>query len=713
MMNNSKSRFKIWAINQYDKILLFLLPLIITCINPNWIYNPPVLNTVDTWIYTGLFRNFFDLAGQYPSNTHYFIERLTIILPGYFLYHIFPVEIANAILHLGVYWVTIFALYGVAYRLFNRESAFLSMLCLGTYTWFLRAAGHDYIDGFGIAYFSLSLWFVTQAVYKPAVYKKNLFFAGISLAAMIVSQAFLGIFALLVGLYYLVMNLKNYRNNLIMSFVHTLFGALLLLGILMLLNFIWFGQPNIFANTLDFIRLTPSISTLRSSIYKFYGGLPNTWIVLPCVLALCAVGWLLRSHTLMTSQRFILRVVIAMFILIYSIFIFMHYTTNFAYLIIYLYMSFLTPSMFLLFAAGLTYISPQLTFKSSLYYTGLVLLPFVLITIIPSLQSILSNNQSVWTITGVMIVVFIVSLSRSYTLIYVILAFSTLNLAYMGQAGIAYYDRLDTYRTFMTAHHTLDQIDGYLKDYPDIKQFVVFERASNFTKYTMPLRGMSQPIHNHSFTFPSDSNTILNLMGYQTNHQVVLLLSEDESDIEKLRDIVGDGIEVKVLFSIPIAIDGLANAYYAHMLVMTNIDHYGRGIFPNKGKNIHSPSVIMSPPRAITWTGPEENIVLRFNLPSAKSDLIIQFCALTSTLELDETLHAQVNQTQVVFIRSEGDEFCPIRYLAGTPKEAIPGGSVTEIRMIIPVGWRSDDLVAGEAGWYGMALADFAFFEQP
>lgn len=713
MMNSYDSRFRTWVLNHYDKLLLFLLPLIITFVNPNWIYNPPVLNTVDTWIYTGLFRDFFDFASQFPSNAHYFIERLTAILPGYFLYQLFPVEIANAILHLGVYWVTVFALYSVASRLFHRDAAFLSMLCLGSYSWFLRAAGHDYVDGFGIAYFSLSLWFVTQSVYRPAVYKRNLFFAGISLGAMIVSQPFLGVFAIVIGLYYLMMNLKNYHNNLFLSFVHTVLGALFLLGILIFLNFIWFDEPNIFANTLNFIRAVPSNTTLRSSIYTYYGGFPLTWVVLPCVLALCAMGWLLRSHKLMKPQGFALRVVLVMFILIYSIFIFMHHTTNFAYLIIYLYMSFLIPSTFLLFAGGLAYFSLQLTFKSSLYYTGLVLLPFVLITVTPSLQSILSNDQYVWVIIGLMVVIFIVNLSWSYRLVYVILAFSTINMASMVQAGITYYDRLDNYRIFITTHNTLDQIDVYLKDYPDIKQFTVFERTTRFKKYTLPLRGMSQPIHNQSHTFLSDLIDVQNFLRNSRGHQMVLLLSEDESDIEKLTSVVGDKIEVKVLFSITITLDTSADVYYGYMLMILPIDHYGGGIFPNTGKNINYASVIMSPPRAITWTGPEEEVVLRFNLPAAQKNLMIVFCALNSTIELDETLPAQVNQTPVVFIRAEGDDYCPIRYLAETPKEAIPGGNVTEIRMTIPVGWRNDDLVAGIAGYYGIALADFAFFERP
>lgn len=713
MMDTHNNRVKAWLLNQYDRILLFLLPLVITLINPNWIYNPQVLNGVDTWVYTGLFRDFFDLASQFPSNSHYFAERLTAILPGYLLYQLFPTEIANAILHLSVYWITIFALYAVASRLFNRNAAFLSMLCLGSYTWFLRATGHDYVDGISIAYFSLSLWFVTEAIYRPAVYKRNLFLAGVSLCAMVVAQPFLAVFTIVVGLYYLVMTLKHHRNNLILSFVLTVLGGVLLLVILVSLNSIWFHRPNIFANTLHFIRLTPSIVTLRSSIYEGYSSQPLTWMVLPVISALCAIGWLLRSKILMNPQLFTLRIVVALFAFVYGIFIFMHYTTSFAYLIIYLYMSFLIPSTFLLLGIGLSYFSSRLTVRSSLYYTGLVLLPFVLITVIPPLESVLSNNLYVWAIIGVMSVIFIANLSMSYRRVYVLVAFSIINLVSVVHTGVGYYDRLNNYRVFMTAHATRDQVDDYLTDYPEIKQFVVFERAPNFRRYTLPLRGMSQPIHSQSFEFPSDNAEAQDFLGRSRGYQVVLLLSEDETDIEKLSDVVGDTREVETLFSFPVTVEDLSGAYSAHLLRIVPIDHYESAIFPNVGENIQHPSVINPPPRAVTWTGPREDVVLRFNLASARTNLIVQFCALVSTVDLDEEISAQVNQTSVTFRRSDGDEDCPIRYIATVPKEAIPTGGNTEVRLSIPTGWRNDELIDWVAGYYGIALTTVFFFERP
>jgi len=96
------SRLKQRLYEGWHGVVVFALPLLITLINPNWIYNPNLLNRVDTWIYNGLFRYFFDFADKHPSNWHYYVERLSWVMPGYVLYHIFSPEVANAVLHLGV-----------------------------------------------------------------------------------------------------------------------------------------------------------------------------------------------------------------------------------------------------------------------------------------------------------------------------------------------------------------------------------------------------------------------------------------------------------------------------------------------------------------------------------------------------------------------------------------------------------------------------------
>src|SRR5882724_9800413 len=89
-----------------DILLLLSLPIILLLINNNWIFNPPS-DFPDSWFYLTNFRHFFDFAPNYPSNIHYFIERLTWNLLGYSFYHVFTPIIANYLLHLLVCFTAI------------------------------------------------------------------------------------------------------------------------------------------------------------------------------------------------------------------------------------------------------------------------------------------------------------------------------------------------------------------------------------------------------------------------------------------------------------------------------------------------------------------------------------------------------------------------------------------------------------------------------
>ena len=130
----------------FNTIVIFFYPLILVLINSNWIFTPASLSP-DPWFYFAYFRYFNDYALSFPSNAHYFVERLTWDVPGYYINKIFQPELANYIIHLLVYYVAVFSLYGILKILFNRRSALISALLMGSYPWFLRAVGWDYVDG--------------------------------------------------------------------------------------------------------------------------------------------------------------------------------------------------------------------------------------------------------------------------------------------------------------------------------------------------------------------------------------------------------------------------------------------------------------------------------------------------------------------------------------------------------------------------------------
>src|SRR5262245_19700568 len=105
---------------------LIFLPILLSAINSNWIFTLVTNNMPDPWFYLGYFRYFFKYAPTFPSNINYFVERLTWNLSGYFIYHIVSPLVANYILHLTVYYISIFALYGTLLLTRNKRTAFLS-----------------------------------------------------------------------------------------------------------------------------------------------------------------------------------------------------------------------------------------------------------------------------------------------------------------------------------------------------------------------------------------------------------------------------------------------------------------------------------------------------------------------------------------------------------------------------------------------------------
>ena len=176
-----------------DLVILFLFPLVQVFINSNWIFNPvkalPIAPFQDTWFYNGNFFYFFDYVNEGLASTHYFVERLPLNIPGYYLYHLLSPLKANYILHLAYYYIAVFSLYAILRSLLNKRSALIASLAMGSYPWFLRAVGWDYVDGTGIAYYSLSMALMVAAS-KQRHWRPFSFGAGIATACLIYTNLF-------------------------------------------------------------------------------------------------------------------------------------------------------------------------------------------------------------------------------------------------------------------------------------------------------------------------------------------------------------------------------------------------------------------------------------------------------------------------------------------------------------------------------------------
>src|SRR5262249_18495206 len=153
----------------------------------SWIYN--ALTGIDQWIYFGYFLDYPRYVTHlYPEV--YYGTRLSWILPGYALHHLFDPVTARYILHVGFYYLAVFSLYALLRRAVGPRMALLAAILFGTHSYFLGAIGWDYIDGPGLTYNVAALACIAQAASsrRPEIW---LLASGAAAAGMFYCNAFL------------------------------------------------------------------------------------------------------------------------------------------------------------------------------------------------------------------------------------------------------------------------------------------------------------------------------------------------------------------------------------------------------------------------------------------------------------------------------------------------------------------------------------------
>lgn len=339
--------------NRADRLILFFLPLALTIINSNWIFTPPTDNIPDPWFYFSYFRYFFDRAAEFPSTIHYFVERLTWIMPGYYVYRVFPPLIANHILHLSVYYIAVFSLYGTLSLLFHRRAAFIGALLFGGYPWFLRAAGWDYPDGTGVAHLCVLILLLTFVFEVKRHWKAVFFLTGVVHSSLIVTNLFwLGLIPSW-AIYFLLLNSQKRKFNpgqLVLAAAYFLIGNFCLAGACGVFYYWATGEFFFLENTVRISFYLVDNSAINTEVMTYYGGSFPWWHALPAVVFLTA-SWTLGPSTLRqrVGDKRLLSLYL-LFVLAYAWLILWHYVSN-PVLIIFPYMSLVLPSLFLLLGA--------------------------------------------------------------------------------------------------------------------------------------------------------------------------------------------------------------------------------------------------------------------------------------------------------------------------------------------------------------------------
>ena len=403
-----------------DGVILVLLPLILTSINSNWIFTPVTNYMPDPWFYFAYFRYFYNYAPVYPSNVHYFVERLTWNVPGFYLYKIFPPLQANYILHLSVYYVAVFSLFGTLNLIFNRRTALMSALLMGSYPWVLRAVGWDYVDGTGIAHMLLLIFVLTLAHFT-ANWRACFIVAGIVHSSLIVTNLFWLAFFPGWAVYFILINRKTGKfklEQLILVIAYFLVGSLFTISLCGFFYYWVTGNYFFLENSLkSAVFLTHDVRSINDTAIN-YGHLRPYWHVLPGIIAFVSTWKLCFSKRDKSTLPFI--AVYFLFVYSYSLLIFWH-SYSLPFLIVFPYSSYALPASFLLFGGLLSSFFDSFSrqqFEVFAVLSGILLiLPFAVLRIFPTMENLQGNVYLVLVFSLALTGLLLVSKNRSSILI--------------------------------------------------------------------------------------------------------------------------------------------------------------------------------------------------------------------------------------------------------------------------------------------------------
>jgi hypothetical protein len=287
-------------------VCLFLLPWILFAVNPNWPFQG--LGHMDTWYYFGYFSHFPQyqrIAPQYSG------ERLTWILPGFVLAHLFGHVYGTLLLHVLTYYISVFSIYYIVKSIRGERTGFATACILGCHPLFIGANGWDYLDGGSIAYLSIALVLLTKAARspRPRIY---IAIAGMAWLALMVTYLFWITFTPLCLLYYLCLtnsptSLKDWARwtwHFVLPFT---VGVSVMTFALSLCHSLVFGGRDFFlwmnvnmAVHLAKMSSNPWIQQPGEQLTKWFS--TASWLVFPLLAAiLCAflwVRWLMRRSAL-------------------------------------------------------------------------------------------------------------------------------------------------------------------------------------------------------------------------------------------------------------------------------------------------------------------------------------------------------------------------------------------------------------------------------
>jgi hypothetical protein len=160
-------------------LLLISIPVVMSVANSSWLFTP--VGLIDPWSNVGFFLHYADPTFGESS---YKIARLSWIIPGFVVNHIFEPVVASFILHMGYLILSILFFYLTIARLFGSAVAFATAACFVVFIPFHGSGGWDYQNTAAGAYYIITFYLVTVSALSED-WRALLFWAGATYAAAV------------------------------------------------------------------------------------------------------------------------------------------------------------------------------------------------------------------------------------------------------------------------------------------------------------------------------------------------------------------------------------------------------------------------------------------------------------------------------------------------------------------------------------------------
>ena len=504
-------------------LTLIALPFLLIAMNDSWIFT--YMGAIDPWVYFGYFTN---LRGHLRAfSGTYYGTRLSWIVPGALAHEILPPMAANYVLHLGVYYAAVFALYFTLARTVGRRAALLVSIWVGCYSYFLYAVGWDYVDGPGLAYYSVALACLTGAI-DARRRRLVLVAAGAAFAAVVYTNLVWVIILPAFGYYYLVTTWESADGRVLHDWAYVLLGSILVTVSLSVANVANGGHWLFFLPSLQFGMSTAGKpNAWKTESWSWL--LRTKWVVFPTVVLLST---LYGRMTHKVSDTPILRLLADHYLGIVLIFVLFDLAGG-ALLQFPYYVSYLIPGMAL--AAGvqvraavdrLTPVQYATIIGIALAALALTLAPSVALRVVP--QAYRAPRLMVAPFLMLLTAVAVLRVSTNMTVLAaVLLCVGVVNVLVVDGEAVDFQrgsSRRDTYRATVAAGEALTRLD------PDATARFWYKQKSQFGLVYLSIASTRLWLYRLvGSDFPSLLNPALQQAKVEPGENIVILTSDRDA----------------------------------------------------------------------------------------------------------------------------------------------------------------------------------------